>query len=35
MKASPLPGRLRRMKSEIDRREEPLERKLRYLFWIN
>jgi hypothetical protein len=35
MKASPLPGRLLRMRKEIDRREEPLERKLRYLFWIN
>jgi hypothetical protein len=35
MKASPLPGRLSRMKGEVDRREETIERKLRYLFWIN
>lgn len=35
MKPSPLPKRLLRMKGEIDKREEGLERKLRYLFWIN
>ena len=35
MKASPLPSRMRRMQSEIDRGQESLERKLRYLFWIN
>ena len=35
MKPSPLPRRLLRMKGEIDRREEGLERKLRYLFWLN
>jgi len=35
MKPSPLPGRLLRMKGQIDRREEGLERKLRYLFWLN
>jgi hypothetical protein len=35
MKPSPLPRRLARMKREIDRGEEGLGRKLRYLFWIN
>jgi hypothetical protein len=35
MRASPLPSRLARMKGEIERREEGLERKLRYLFWLN
>jgi hypothetical protein len=35
MKPSPLPRRLLRMKGEIDRNEEGLERKLRYLFWVN
>lgn len=35
MKPSPLPSRLSRMKGEVDRGEESLERKLRYLFWIN
>jgi len=35
MRPSPLPGRLARMKSEIERREEGFERKLRYLFWLN
>lgn len=35
MKPSPLIGRLARMKGEVDRREETIERKLRYLFWIN
>jgi hypothetical protein len=35
MKPSPLLARLLRMKAEIDRGQEPLERKLRYLFWIN
>lgn len=35
MKPSPLPRRLERMKGEVDRGEESLERKLRYLFWIN
>ena len=35
MKPSPLPHRLRRMKGEVDRHEEGLERKLRYLFWLN
>ena len=35
MRPSPLPGRLARMKGEIERREEGLERKLRYLFWLN
>ena len=35
MKPSPLLKRLVRMKGEIDRRQEPLERKLRYLLWLN
>jgi hypothetical protein len=35
MKRSPLPDRLRRMQSEVERGQEPLERKLRYLFWVN
>lgn len=35
MKPSPLPQRLLRMKGEIDREEEPFERKLRYLLWLN
>ncbi|HEX7507676.1 MAG TPA: hypothetical protein VF550_12935 [Polyangia bacterium] len=35
MKASPLPGRFHRMKKEIDNGHESLERKLRYLLWLN
>jgi len=35
MKASPLPKRLLRMKGELDRHEDELERKLRYFFWLN
>lgn len=35
MKPSPLPRRLLRMKGEIDRQDEALERKLRFLFWLN
>ncbi len=35
MKRSPLPGRLQRMQGEVERGQESLERKLRYLFWIN
>ncbi len=35
MRPSPLIGRLRRMKGEVDRGDESLERKLRYLLWIN
>ncbi|MEO7328929.1 MAG: hypothetical protein ABI193_10145 [Minicystis sp.] len=35
IKPSPLPRRLARMKGEIDRHEEGLARKLRYLFWLN
>jgi hypothetical protein len=35
MRPSPLLGRLRRMKGEVDRGQESLERKLRYLIWIN
>lgn len=34
-KPSALPRRLARMKGEIDRQEEGLSRKLRYLFWLN
>lgn len=35
MKPSPLTKRLLRMKDEVDRGERELDRKLRYLFWIN
>lgn len=35
MKRSPLPARLARMKGEVDRHQEPFERKLRYLIWLN
>ncbi len=35
MSPSPLIGRLERMKSEVDRGEESMERKLRYLLWLN
>jgi hypothetical protein len=35
MPKSGLLGRLDRMKREMDRGEESLERKLHYLFWIN
>lgn len=35
LKPSPLPARLRQKKQEIDQGVEPLERKLKYLFWIN
>lgn len=35
MKASPLPGRLARMKVELDGSKEELEHKLKYLFWLN
>ncbi len=35
MKASPLPKRLARMKGEIDARQEDIEHKLKYLFWLN
>ena len=35
MKPSPLLRRLQRMKQEIDRGQESLNRKLRYLFWLN
>jgi len=35
MKASPLVGRLKRMKAEADRGQETMGRKLRYLFWLN
>jgi hypothetical protein len=35
MKPSPLPGRLRAMKHQLDRGEDTAEQKLRYLFWLN
>jgi hypothetical protein len=35
MRASPITSRLDRMKREVQRGEETLERKLRYLFWLN
>jgi hypothetical protein len=35
MKPTPLIKRLERMKSEIKRGEESMERKLRYLLWLN
>jgi hypothetical protein len=35
MRASPLVARLRHMKTELDRGEDTLERKLRYLIWMN
>lgn len=35
MKPSPLPKRLLRMKGELDKGDRELERKLRYLFWVN
>jgi len=35
MLASPLVGRLRQMKGQLDRDEDTFDRKLRYLFWLN
>ena len=35
MRPSPLVGRLRQMKQQLDRDEDTFERKLRYLFWLN
>jgi len=35
MKPSPLVGRFARMKREIEKGEDSLDRKLRYLFWLN
>ncbi|MCL4228463.1 MAG: hypothetical protein KJZ91_28705 [Myxococcales bacterium] len=35
MKRSPLPGRLRAMKAELERGEDTAGRKLRYLLWLN
>lgn len=35
MKASPITGRFERMKQEVKRGKESLQRKLRYLFWLN
>jgi hypothetical protein len=35
MRASPLVGRLRHMKEQLDRDQDTLGRKLRYLLWLN
>jgi hypothetical protein len=35
MKPSPLVARLNKMKGQLDRDEDTLDRKLRYLFWLN
>jgi hypothetical protein len=35
MRASPLVGRLRHMKEALERGEDTIDRKLRYLFWLN
>ena len=35
MKPTPLIKRLRRMKREVEQNKESLERKLRYLLWVN
>jgi hypothetical protein len=35
MRGSPLVGRLRHMKEALDRGEDTVDRKLRYLFWLN
>jgi hypothetical protein len=35
MKPSPLVGRLERMRKEVERGTESIERKLRYLLWLN
>jgi len=35
MKPTPLVGRLRQMKGELERGEDTFERKLRYLLWLN
>ncbi|HSD89971.1 MAG TPA: hypothetical protein VLB44_20710 [Kofleriaceae bacterium] len=35
MRASPLVGRLRHMREQLERGEDTIERKLRYLIWIN
>lgn len=35
MRPSPLVGRLRQMRLELDRGQDTFERKLRYLFWLN
>lgn len=34
-KSTPLLGRLDRMKKEVERGQESIERKLKYLFWVN
>jgi hypothetical protein len=35
MRASPLVGRLRHMKEDLERGQDTLDRKLRYLLWLN
>jgi hypothetical protein len=35
MRATPLVGRLRHMKQQLDRGQDTFERKLRYLLWLN
>jgi hypothetical protein len=35
MRASPLVGRLRHMKEALDHGQDTVDRKLRYLFWLN
>jgi hypothetical protein len=35
MKPSPIVGRLNAMKQQLDRGEDTMDRKLRYLFWLN
>jgi hypothetical protein len=35
MKPSPLPGRLRAMKKQLDTGEDTFDKKLHYLFWLN
>ncbi len=35
MRPSPILGRMERMRKEMDRGEESMQRKLRYLFWLN
>jgi hypothetical protein len=35
MRPSPLVARLRGMKDQLDRSEDSLDRKLRYLLWLN
>lgn len=35
MRPTPLVGRLRQMKAQLDRGEDTFERKLRYLLWLD